>query len=419
MPWDNRAMTRGVLLAGCGIGGFVSAAAAQAPQIPRFESGVDLVSVPVAVTLKDGEFVTGLEVEDFRILEDGVEQEIVVFGAGLEESWVELPPEEKEELSMRQVIGLLLDSSGSMEEDLQLLQEAAIKFLTNIPRTEHLFVISFDESIWLSEYSSDDQRIISNRIYEIEAEGWTALYDAVATFLDRVYDYEGRKTLAVFSDGEDSRSTLMFSEALDLVKLGDTTIHSIHFGDRSRHDRVFHNARFLRAIADATGGSYALASSLDPARRTLRPHPRRVVQPVQPGVHLYEYPGARDATGASRSRSSAPTSTRSKSAPAAATTVPSSPLSRGYARSRVRRRSDGAGRGFAAARAPGPARGRRGDTAGVGAGRPRSPVERRTRSGRKKVETRPMGAQGALSGVVSWESPCHPLAPGNASPILT
>ena len=263
MPWDNRAMTWGVLLAGCGIGGFVSAAAAQAPQIPRFESGVDLVSVPVAVTLKDGEFVSGLEVEDFRILEDGAEQEIVVFGAGLEESWVELPPEEKEELSMRQVIGLLLDSSGSMEEDLPLLQEAAIKFLTNIPRTEHLFVISFDESIWLSEYSSDDQRIISNRIYEIEAEGWTALYDAVATFLDRVYDYEGRKTLAVFSDGEDSRSTLMFSEALDLVKLGDTTIHSIHFGDRSRHDRVFHNARFLRAIADATGGSYALASSLD------------------------------------------------------------------------------------------------------------------------------------------------------------
>ena len=72
---------------------------------------------------------------------------------------------------MRQVIGLLLDSSGSMEEDLPLLQEAAIKFLTNIPRTEHLFVISFDESIWLSEYSSDDQRTISNRIYEIEAGG--------------------------------------------------------------------------------------------------------------------------------------------------------------------------------------------------------------------------------------------------------
>ena len=250
-------------LLGAGMAALAAGAGAQEQKIFRFEAGVDLVSVPVAVTTKDGEFVTGLGVGKFRILEDGVEQEIVVFGAGLEESWVDLPPDQKEELSQRQVIGLLLDSSGSMEDNISLLHEAAIKFLTNIPKTQNLFVISFDENIWLSEYSTDDQRTISNRIYEIEAEGWTALYDAVATFLDRVYDYDGRKTLAVFSDGADSRSTLMFSEALDLVKLGDTTIHSIQFGDRTRQMDVFQNGRFLRAIADTTGGSYALASSLE------------------------------------------------------------------------------------------------------------------------------------------------------------
>ena len=237
--------------------------AVQQPEIYRFESGIELVSVPVAVVSNDDAFITDLEASDFRILEDGVEQEILVFGAGLEESWVDLPPEEKEELSRRQVIGLLLDASGSMEQDMPLLQEAAIKFLNNIPRTEHLFVISFDESIWLSEYSSDDQRTIANRIYDIEADGWTALYDAVATFLDRVYDYDGRKTLAVFSDGEDSRSTLVFSEALDLVRLSDATIHSIHFGNRARHAQVFQSSRFLRAISEATGGSYELAGDLD------------------------------------------------------------------------------------------------------------------------------------------------------------
>lgn len=256
-------MIRCTRLAAAGAILLPAGAPAQEQEIPRFEGGVDLVSVPVAVTTEDGEFVTGLDAGDFRILEDGVEQEILVFGAGLEESWVDLPPDQKEELSRKQVIGLLLDSSGSMEKDLPLLHEAAIKFLTNIPRTENLFVISFDENIWLSEYSSDDQRTISNRIYDIEADGWTALYDAVATFLDRVYDYDGRKTLAVFSDGADSRSTLMYSEALDLVKLGDTTIHSIHFGDRSRHSEVFENSRFLKAIAETTGGSYALASSLE------------------------------------------------------------------------------------------------------------------------------------------------------------
>jgi len=236
---------------------------AAAQEIPRFEAGVDLVSVPVAVTGEDDRFVTGLGVEDFRILEDGVEQEIVIFAAGLKESWVDLPPEEKEAAPGRNVIGLLLDSSGSMEDDMSLLHEAAIKFLTNIPPAEHLVVISFDENIRLSEYSSDDQRTIANRIYDIEADGWTALYDAVATFLDRVWDYEGRKTLAVFSDGADSRSTLSFSEAMDLVKLSDTTIHSIQFGDRVRGADLFHNSRFLRAISEETGGSYEVASSLE------------------------------------------------------------------------------------------------------------------------------------------------------------
>ncbi len=250
-------------LAAAGAALFAVAAPGRGQEVPRFEAGVDLVSVPVAVTDKDGKFITGLTVEDFRVFEDGIEQEILIFGAGLEESWVDLPPEEKEATSNRHVIGLLLDSSGSMEREMNLLHEAAIKFLTNIPPTEHLFVISFDENIRISEFSSHDQRTIANRIYDLEADGWTALHDAVATFLDRVWDYEGRKTLAVFSDGADSRSTLGFGEAMDLVKLSDTTIHAIHFGDRARANDLFHSSRFLRAISEATGGSYAVASSLE------------------------------------------------------------------------------------------------------------------------------------------------------------
>jgi hypothetical protein len=89
------------MLAGAGLALFASGAAAQEQEIFRFEAGVDLVSVPVAVTTEDGEFITGLGAQEFRVLEDGVEQEILVFGAGLEESWVDLPPDQKEELSQK------------------------------------------------------------------------------------------------------------------------------------------------------------------------------------------------------------------------------------------------------------------------------------------------------------------------------
>lgn len=234
-------------------------------QVPYvFESRVDMVSVPVAVTDDKGNFITGLEAGNFAVYEDGVRQEIQLFAAGLEESWVGLPPELKDEVSGRQVIGLLLDSSGSMEEDMRLVREAALKFLTNIPKTENLFVMDFDENIRLSQYSSDDQRLLSDRIYKVEAEGWTALYDAVGTFLDRIYPLDGKKTLVVFSDGVDSRSTLGMGEVMDMVKLSDVTIHSIHFGARSRaSNQAFTEGRFLRQLASETGGSYAFGDSLE------------------------------------------------------------------------------------------------------------------------------------------------------------
>jgi Ca-activated chloride channel homolog len=234
-------------------------------QVPYvFESRVDMVSVPVAVTDDKGNFLTDLKVEDFKVFEDGKPQEIRLFAAGLKESWVGLPPELKDETSGRQVIGLLLDASGSMEEDMHLLREAAIKFLTNIPKTENLFIMDFDENIRLSQYSTDDQRAVSDRIYDVEAEGWTALYDALGTFLDRMYGLPGKKTLVVFSDGVDSRSTLSVSEVLDMVKLSDVAIHSIQFNGESRNaTREFTEGRFLRQISAETGGSYSFGDSLE------------------------------------------------------------------------------------------------------------------------------------------------------------
>jgi Ca-activated chloride channel family protein len=241
--------------------------AAQEPeqQVPYvFESRVDMVSVAVAVTDDEGNFITDLEAEDFTVLEDGVRQEIRLFAAGLKESWVGLPAEMKDELSGRQVVGLMLDASGSMEEDLRLVREAALKFLTNLPKTENLFVMDFDENIRLSRYSTDDQRLLSDRIYDVRAEGWTALYDAVGTFLERLYALDGKKTLVVFSDGVDSRSTLSVGEVLDMVKLSDTTIHTIHFGaSQARSSRTFEEGRFLRQLSSETGGSYAFGDNLE------------------------------------------------------------------------------------------------------------------------------------------------------------
>ncbi len=256
-------MHLGPLLA---FGTVLFAAQGEAPsQTYRFESQVDMVSVPVAVTDKEGNFIKDLKIEDFIVYEDGKRQEIALFAAGLEESWLGLAPELKEQLSGSQVIGLIIDASGSMEDDMWLVRESAIKFLASIPKTELLFVIDFDENIRLSSYTSDDQRKIADRIYEVEAEGWTALYDTVGTFLERVYGYSGKKTLVLFSDGVDSRSVLSFSECIDMVKASDLTIHTIQFSKNlaTNRPRAFTQGRFLRRLSDLTGGSYSLAHNLE------------------------------------------------------------------------------------------------------------------------------------------------------------
>ncbi len=258
-------MSKGFILALALVGAVPLAAQDPEQRVPYvFESRVDMVSVPVAVTDEEGNFVTDLEAKDFTVTEDGVRQEIRLFAAGLKESWVALPPEMKDEVSGRQVVGIMLDASGSMEEDMRLVRDAALKFLMNLPKTENLFVMDFDENIRLSQYSSDDQRLLSDRIADVRAEGWTSLYDAVGTFLERLYALDGRKTLVVFSDGVDSRSTLSVGDVLDMVKASDVTIHSIHFGaSPSRNSRTFEEGRFLRQLSGETGGSYAFGDNLE------------------------------------------------------------------------------------------------------------------------------------------------------------
>lgn len=243
----------------------ISAALLLTAQKPlRFEARVDMVSVPVAVTDKDGNLVHDLDPSLFTVYEDGVEQEVTLFAAGLEGSWVGMSPEMKEAMSGKQVIALIMDTSGSMDDEMSLVQSAALKFLDNIPATEHLLFLDFDENIRLSEFSSDDQRQIAERVYDMEAEGWTALYDAVGTVLDRIYHYDGKKTVVVFSDGVDSRSTLGIGDCLEMVKDSSVTIHTIHFGGQRRSpSRLFTQGRFLRQISKMTGGTYAVATSLE------------------------------------------------------------------------------------------------------------------------------------------------------------
>ena len=89
---------------------------------PVFRSGVDLVHLGVTVVGKDGQPVSGLRAEDFVIQEEGREQGIAYFTRGLDNDLETMPLH----------LGVLFDTSGSMEQDREFAKTAAIKFLNSL-----------------------------------------------------------------------------------------------------------------------------------------------------------------------------------------------------------------------------------------------------------------------------------------------
>lgn len=237
------------------------AAAADPPSTPQPASSpsavfpVGLEEVHVAVSVRDGRgrIVTDLDAGDFEVTEDNRPQEIQLFARGVDEG--EDTAAAREALALD--LGMLFDTSESMLKELKLSQQAATRFLDAIPRARELYTIFFDEDIRLSRYDSENQQGLSDRIHAAKGGGNTALYDAIAVYLSRVQDGSGRKVLVLFTDGEDTRSALGYSELLKLVRSGRVTIYPIAFGTSSSAAAGGRGARaraVLDQLASMTGG---------------------------------------------------------------------------------------------------------------------------------------------------------------------
>ncbi|MDH4063413.1 MAG: VWA domain-containing protein [Acidobacteriota bacterium] len=216
-----------------------------------FRGGVDLVTFGVTVTDRRGNLVTDLTRDDFAIVEDGASQRLDYFSPGS-------GAEALDELH----VGLMLDTSASMERDLSLARSAAIKFLNLLPQSEDITLVDFDTEVRVTRYPQRDFPRVVERIRNRTPEGWTALYDALGVYLDGVDSQPGRPILVLYTDGADSRSNLSFRETLDLLKASQATVYAIGLLDHGGRER-FDSQMRLRAIADATGGEAFFPSALE------------------------------------------------------------------------------------------------------------------------------------------------------------
>lgn len=168
-----------------------------------------LVSIPVSVMDRDGKYIPNLRKEDFRIWEDGVEQQVAYF-ASTEKPFT---------------VALVIDTSGSTKFKLQEIQDAAIAFIEQLRPDDRVMVVSFSDKIRLLSQPTNDRNVIRNAIWQVEPGSGTRLYDAVDQVINQSFNHiEGRKAIVLFTDGVDTtskhatyESTLRDAEELDAL----------------------------------------------------------------------------------------------------------------------------------------------------------------------------------------------------------
>lgn len=150
-----------------------------------------LVTIPVSVSDRNGRFIPDLRKSDFRLYEDGIEQQIDGF----------------QSIAVPFNVIMLLDTSGSIASRLRDIQEAAVAFVDQLRGDDRVMVVSFAGRYRVECDLTSDRGRLREAIYSIRNGGGTRLYRAVDFVVDELQKIEGRKAVVLFTDGIDNSSS--------------------------------------------------------------------------------------------------------------------------------------------------------------------------------------------------------------------
>jgi len=224
---------------------------------------VNLVNILFNVRDKHAGLVGNLEKSDFKIYEDGKEQEIKYFNR---------------ETDLPLTIGLLIDVSASQQNLIDIEKNAAYQFFGSVLRKQDLaFLISFGEDAELLQDYTNSPKLLRAGLNGLQVNSGvggigpgpvptisqprgTILYDAVyLAASDQLKGQVGRKVLVLITDGEDEGSRYKISQAIEAAQKADAIIYGFYYVDRgfyASQGLVFGGVSdsALRQMSDDTGG---------------------------------------------------------------------------------------------------------------------------------------------------------------------
>jgi Ca-activated chloride channel family protein len=209
----------------------------------------NLVTVPVTVINRQGQYVVDLHQNDFRIYEDGAEQTIAHF------SNVDRPFS----------VALLMDTSGSTAPFLDQMKGAAKAFVEQLRPSDMVRPVYFHGEIKsLTNEGTNDRGLLSAAIDQMEPGPvlmGTRLYDAVDFTLRVLKPESARKAIILFTDGENTWGKATMKSTLQEAEEADIIIYALQYGDSPPE-------KYLQQLADKTGGRYFKAGDINMIRQS-------------------------------------------------------------------------------------------------------------------------------------------------------
>lgn len=276
----------------------VAALAQNPPQIPppygtpqskpyTLKENVDMVRLPITIVDKSGNFVTGLQQDNFRVLENNAPQKISAF------THADIPIS----------VGLVIDNSGSMRSKRARVNAAAMTFVqTSNPRDE-MFVVNFNDEYYLDmdEDFTNDPKVLKAALERIDSHGGTALYDALLGSMNHLKKgTREKKVLLLVTDGVDHDSAPAHNLSYTVQKLeqSDVVIYAIGLftKDDDSRDEIRQGKKALEALTEASGGEAFFPTTVDDVDSICT----RIAQDIRSQYMVGYYPATASRDGAFR-----------------------------------------------------------------------------------------------------------------------
>jgi len=202
---------------------------------PSLSVSVRMVEVYAAVLDKHGRYVSGLTPDRFEIMEDGRPQQIRLF----------------EPHSASLTTALLIDTTGSMLNELPRVKNAVLNLLNMMKPEDNVGLFTFTTSLNRVQPFTQNRTSLMRALLGTRAAGSTALFDSLTKLAPEVAKVNGKKVILLFTDGDDNSSVVTRETAIRNIRKVGVPLYAVAQGEALSSRSLM---KSLQEICEMTGG---------------------------------------------------------------------------------------------------------------------------------------------------------------------